>query len=236
MSSPNSNRLPADPSPPRASVAAGTRHNRALWGCSVCGLLAVVISGISPYDRLTWWLEIAPILIVLPLLWATQRRFRLTPMLYGLIATHALVLALGGAYTYARVPLGEWLADLLGTERNPYDKVGHFFQGLVPALVAREMFVRGQLIRGSKMLIWAILSSVLAISAIYELLEWWAAVALGQGADAFLGTQGDPWDTQSDMFLALLGGLTAITCFAPWQDRQFRLMRAGREACSQSES
>jgi putative membrane protein len=162
------------------------------------GLL--VLSGIRPYDRMTWILEIFPVLVALPLLLATHRRLPLTTLLYGLIFVHALVLMMGGAYTYARVPLGFWLQDLLQFDRNPYDKIGHFFQGLVPALVAREILIRGGYVRGRHMLAFLVVCVVLAISATYELVEWAAALALGQGADEFLGTQGDQWDTQSDMF------------------------------------
>lgn len=187
---------------------------------TVCAVTAVCLSGWAPYDRLTWFLEVAPILIVFPILWGTRRRFPLTPLLYRLIALHAIVLAVGGCYTYARVPLGDWIAELFALHRNPYDKVGHFFQGLVPALAAREILCRGGFMRGGAMRIWTILSMVLAISALYELVEWAAALGLGQGADEFLGTQGDPWDTQSDMFFALLGGISALVFFSRQQDRQ----------------
>jgi len=182
------------------------------------GLL--VLSGIRPYDRMTWILEIFPVLVALPLLLATHRRLPLTTLLYGLIFVHALVLMMGGAYTYARVPLGFWLQDLLQFDRNPYDKIGHFFQGLVPALVAREILIRGGYVRGRHMLAFLVVCVVLAISATYELVEWAAALALGQGADEFLGTQGDQWDTQSDMFFALLGSCSALLFLSRWHDRQ----------------
>ena len=184
-------------------------------------LMAVlVVSGIHPYDRTTWVLEIFPVVLALPVLWATYRRFPLTTLLYVCIFLHALVLMAGGAYTYARVPLGFHLADLLNLSRNPYDKIGHFFQGFVPALVAREILIRGQYVRTRKMLAFIVVCIVLAISAMYELFEWASALALGQGADDFLGTQGDPWDTQSDMFFALIGAVTALLFFARLQDRQ----------------
>jgi putative membrane protein len=138
---------------------------------------------------------------------------------------HALVLMLGGAYTYARVPLGFTLQDLLHLGRNPYDKIGHFFQGFVPALVAREILLRGGHVQGRRMLAFLSVCVVLAISATYELIEWGAALALGQGADEFLGTQGDPWDTQSDMFFALIGAITALTLFGRLHDRQLGLRR-----------
>ena len=187
-------------------------------------------SGIQPYDRTTWVLEVFPVVIALPILWATYRRFPLTTLLYGCIFLHALVLMLGGAYTYARVPLGFDLAELLGLSRNPYDKIGHFFQGFVPALVAREILIRGQYVRGKRMLAFVVVCVVLAISATYELIEWGAALALGQGADEFLGTQGDPWDTQSDMFFALLGAVTALLLFSRVHDRQIQRIRCDDEA------
>jgi putative membrane protein len=183
-------------------------------------MAALVLSGIHPYDRTTWVLEIFPVVIAVPVLWATYRRFPLTTLLYVCIFFHALVLMAGGAYTYARVPLGFHLADFLHLSRNPYDKIGHFFQGFVPALVAREILIRGQYVRTRKMLAFLVVCIVLSISASYELFEWAAALALGQGASEFLGTQGDPWDTQSDMFFALIGVVTALLFFARLQDRQ----------------
>ncbi|HAT4519438.1 DUF2238 domain-containing protein [Serratia marcescens] len=188
-------------------------------------LAALIHSGISPYDRTTWLLEVAPVLIVLPLLWLTHRRYPLTPLLYTLIFFHALILIFGGMYSYARVPLGFEVQQWLDLDRNPYDKLGHFFQGLVPALAAREILLRGGYVQGRKMLGFVVCCIALAISALYELIEWWAALALGQGADEFLGTQGDPWDTQSDMFCALLGALYGLLLFAGWQDRQIRRLR-----------
>lgn len=183
-------------------------------------LLALAASGIDPYDRATWFLEVAPVLIALPVLWATWRRFPLTTVLYAGIFLHALVLMLGGAYTYARVPLGFEFAQWLGLERNPYDRLGHFFQGCVPALAAREILLRGGYVTGRRMLAFLVVCVVLAISASYELIEWGTALAFGQGAVEFLGTQGDPWDTQSDMFMALLGAVAAQLALARLQDRQ----------------
>ncbi|WP_240430025.1 DUF2238 domain-containing protein [Serratia marcescens] len=183
-------------------------------------LAALIHSGISPYDRTTWLMEVAPVLIVLPLLWLTHRRYPLTPLLYTLIFFHALILIFGGMYSYARVPLGFEVQQWLGLDRNPYDKLGHFFQGLVPALAAREILLRGGYVQGRKMLGFVVCCIALAISALYELIEWWAALALGQGADEFLGTQGDPWDTQSDMFCALLGAMCGLLLFGRWQKRQ----------------
>ena len=183
-------------------------------------LAALVVSGVKPYDRATWWLEVAPVLIALPILVATHQRYPLTGLLYFLIAVHALVLIYGGAYTYARVPLGFWLQDVLGFERNPYDRIGHFMQGFVPAMIAREILVRGGFVNGRRMLAFVCVCIALAVSAFYELIEWWAALAFGQGAHEFLGTQGDPWDTQADMFLALIGAATALIVLSGIHDRQ----------------
>lgn len=192
-----------------------------------CGLIVagLALSGWQPYDRATWLMEVAPVLIALPVLVLSHGRFPLTSLLYVCIFLHALVLMLGGAYTYARVPLGFTLQDLLHLGRNPYDKVGHFFQGFVPALAAREILLRGGHVRGGKMLAFLSVCVVLAISATYELIEWGAALALGQGADEFLGTQGDPWDTQSDMFFALIGAVTALSLFSRLHDRQLEGMQ-----------
>jgi putative membrane protein len=193
-----------------------------------CGLIValLVVSGIRPYDRLTWAMEVAPVVVVLPLLWATRSRFALTPVLYACIFVHAAVLILGGAYSYARVPLGFHIADLLDLQRNPYDKIGHFLQGFVPALAAREILIRGRHVRGRGMLSFIVVCIVLAVSATYELVEWGAALALGEGADEFLGTQGDPWDTQSDMFFALIGALSALLALSRVQDRQIARLQA----------
>lgn len=195
---------------------------------TVVAAVAVIGSGLSPYDRTTWALEVAPIMVVFPLLWVTRTRCPLTPLLYWLIAIHAVVLAVGGAYTYARVPLGFWVADFFGWQRNPYDKLGHFFQGFVPALAAREILLRGAFVRGRRMLVFIVVCIVLAVSAAYELIEWAAALALGQGADEFLGTQGYQWDTQSDMFLALIGAVAALALLARRQDRQIAEIDATR--------
>lgn len=181
--------------------------------------VALVLSGLAPFDRATWWMEVAPVMIAAPLLVATHRRFPLTPLLQVLIAAHALVLIVGGAWTYARVPFGFWLQDVLAFDRNPYDRIGHFMQGLVPAMVAREVLLRLRVVRGRGWLFYIVTSICLAISALYELIEWGAAVALGQGADAFLGTQGDPWDTQSDMAMALVGAIAGQVLLGRWQDR-----------------
>lgn len=186
-------------------------------------LIALVASGIAPYDRATWLLEVAPILIAAPILVMTYRRFPLTTLLYVLIAIHALILIAGGAYTYARVPLGFWLQDILDLSRNPYDKIGHFAQGFVPALVAREILLRMRYLTSMRMTAFLSVCVALAVSAVYELIEWWTALALGQGATDFLGTQGDPWDTQSDMFFALIGALTALLVLSGLHDKQMKL-------------
>jgi putative membrane protein len=183
-------------------------------------LVALVISGIAPHDRTTWYMEVAPVLIAAPIMAATYRRFPLSDLLYVLIAVHAVVLIVGGAYTYARVPLGFWAQDLFHLSRNPYDKLGHFMQGFVPALVAREILLRTGAVSGRRMAAFLSVCVALAISAFYELVEWWAALALGQGADDFLGTQGDPWDTQSDMFMALIGATIAVMLLARLHDRR----------------
>ncbi len=201
-------------------MASGTPSRTTLALATALLLIALLVSGWQPYARGTWWMEVAPVLVVVPLLWATQRRFPLTTLLYAGIFLHALVLMLGGAYTYARVPLGFWMAELVGATRNPYDKLGHLMQGLVPALAAREVLLRLHVVQGRRWLGFIVVCIVLAISACYEFAEWGTALALGQGADAFLGTQGDPFDTQSDMFCALVGAIVALLSCSRLQDRQ----------------
>jgi len=187
-------------------------------------LAALAVSSIAPRDRVTWLMEVAPVLVAAPVLLATGRRFPLTTLLYILIWLHALVLIIGGTYSYAHVPLGFWLQDLFALSRNPYDKIGHFMQGFVPALLAREILLRGGYVPRVRMAGFLSGCVALAISAFYELIEWWAALVLGQGADEFLGTQGDPWDTQSDMFMAMSGAMTALAVFARLQDRQISVL------------
>ena len=177
-------------------------------------------SGLAPFDRVTWMLEVFPVVIAVALMAATYRRYPLTTLLYVLVFVHSLVLIVGGIYTYARVPLGFQIADLLHSSRNPYDKIGHFFQGFVPALVAREILIRGACINGRRLLAFVVACIVLAISAAYELIEWAAAVILGQGADEFLGTQGYAWDTQTDMLMALIGACVALLALSRLHDRQ----------------
>ena len=196
--------------------------NRPLAAVSLVIIAGLVLSGIRPYDRTTWLLEVFPVVVALPLLWATRERFPLTTLLYTLIALHAIVLMVGGAYSYARVPLGFSMQEAFGLSRNPYDKIGHFMQGFVPAILSREILVRGGYVQGRRMLAFICICIPLAFSAFYELVEWWAALSLGQGADEFLGTQGDPWDTQSDMFMALLGALAATLLLRAPHDASIR--------------
>ncbi|MEP6943678.1 MAG: DUF2238 domain-containing protein [Betaproteobacteria bacterium] len=192
---------------------------------SVVLVALLAFSGWRPYDRLTWLMEVMPVLIVLPLLWTTYGRFPLTTLLYALIFVHAIVLMAGGSYTYARVPLGDAIQQWLHLSRNPYDKIGHFLQGFVPAIGAREILIRGEYIRGRRMLAFVVVCVCLAVSAAYELVEWAAALAMGQGADDFLGTQGDPWDTQSDMFSALIGAVTAVLTLSGVHDRRIAALQ-----------
>lgn len=180
------------------------------------------IAGIAPYDRFTFVLEVAPIAILLPWFALTRRSFPLTPLLMGLAVFHALVLELGGHYTYARVPLGDWARDAFGLARNHYDRLGHFTQGFVPAILAREVLLRRTPLVPGRWVSFLVVCVCLAFSAFYELVEWFTAVLTGEAAEAFLGTQGDPWDTQWDMFLALLGAICAQALLARVHDRQLR--------------
>jgi len=183
-------------------------------------LTALIVSAINPHDRLTWLLEVFPFFIAVAVMFATWRRFPLTPLLYRLILVHAVILFVGGHYTYAEVPFGHWLQELLDLSRNPYDRIGHFAQGFVPAILAREILLRRTpLVRGG-WLFFLVAASCLSVSACYEFIEWWSALILGGGADAFLGSQGDPWDTQWDMFTALLGAVAAQLSLARCHDSQ----------------
>ena len=184
--------------------------DRPLILLSAIWIAALAASGWQPFDRATWWMEVAPVMIALPLLWATRQRFALTTLALALIGFHGLVLMLGGAYSYARVPLGFAVQDWLGLARNPYDRFGHVVQGFVPAIVIRELLVRLGGLRPGKLLALLVLACCLSVSAVYELIEFGAAMMLGQGADEFLGTQGDPWDTQWDMLMCLIGAATAL--------------------------
>ena len=179
--------------------------------------VALVWSGVNPKDQLTWLLEVFPALIGGLLMAFTYRSFRLTPLLYGFILAHSIVLMIGGHYTYAEVPLFD---HLWGATRNNYDKVGHFFQGFVPALLAREILIRKRVVNGNGWRNLFVVSICLAVSAFYELIEWWVALAAGQGADAFLGTQGYIWDTQSDMAFALVGAVCSLLSLSRLHDRQ----------------
>lgn len=186
----------------------------------VLAVVALVVSGIGPKDRLTWLLEVAPVLIGAPILVASAKRFPLTPILYILLFFHALVLMLGGHYTYAEVPLGEWAKDAFGFARNHYDRLGHVTQGFVPAILAREILLRKSPLQPGGWLRLSVTSICLAFSALYELIEWATALLSGEAATAFLGTQGDIWDTQWDMYLALCGALLAQALLSRLHDRQ----------------
>ena len=191
-----------------------------LWFAAIILILLLILSGLDPFDRATWLMEVLPVLIVLPILLVTYQKFPLTNLLYTLIFFHAIVLMVGGAYTYARVPFGFEMAQWFGLDRNPYDKIGHFMQGFVPAIAAREILIRNRILAKGKMLSFIVICIVLAISATYELIEWAVALVLGQGAEEFLGTQGYEWDTQSDMFFALIGAIAASVLLSKWHNRQ----------------
>ncbi|HTO74620.1 MAG TPA: DUF2238 domain-containing protein [Thermoanaerobaculia bacterium] len=184
------------------------------------GFVLLVWSGLRPHDRFTWLLEVAPILIAAPILVATYRRFPLTPLAYRLILIHAVILMVGGHYTYARVPLGEWMKHVFGFTRNHYDRIGHLAQGFVPAILVREVLRRKTPLRPGGWLFFLTTSVCLAISACYEFVEWGTAVASGSAATDFLGTQGDPWDTQWDMFCALIGAIVSQLLLTRMHERQ----------------
>jgi putative membrane protein len=186
---------------------------------------ALAVSAVHPRDTFTWFLEVAPVLIGAAILVATRRRFPLTALAYRLLFVHALILILGGHYTYAEVPLGFWVQEAFGLARNHYDRLGHFAQGFVPAIVAREVLLRRSPLRPGRWLFFLVCCVCLAVSACYEFIEWWTAVLTGEGATAFLGTQGDPWDTQWDMFLALVGAVTAQLTLARLHDRHLDRLR-----------
>ena len=183
-------------------------------------VVLLVWSGIHPHDRFTWWLEVAPIFLGVPALILLYPRLRLTPLVYTLIWIHCGILMLGGHYTYAKVPLGFWMEQWLGFTRNNYDRIGHFAQGFVPAMLAREIFIRRSPLAGSRWLPFMVICFCLAFSAFYELVEFWTALAEGGAATDFLGTQGDPWDTQWDMMLALIGAIVSLLLLSRVQDRQ----------------
>ena len=194
-----------------------------LW---VSVFLSVLIwSAIGPADRMTWWMEVIPALAGFVILVATRNRFPMTGLVYTLILIHAIILMVGGHYTYAEVPIGDWLRELSGGERNNYDKLGHLAQGFIPVMIAREIMIRNSVVAVKGWLSFLLVCIVLAISAFYELIEWWAALLSSEAAEAFLGTQGYVWDTQSDMLWALSGAILALLTLSKIQDRQIALLK-----------
>ena len=209
--------------------AVHARSETSWWFFVVVAVLGLVWSGIQPHDQATWALEVFPVVIAIPLLYFTRKSLPLTPLLYLLIAVHAAILMLGGHYTYALVPAGDWVREWLDLARNPYDRLGHFAQGFVPAMIAREILLRKTpLLRGG-WLFFIVTSICMAVSVCYEFLEWWTAVIIGGKADDFLGTQGDVWDTQWDMFLATCGAIIAQILLAHIHDRQLATKTAGAD-------
>ncbi len=196
---------------------------------ALLGLAAMLLalSAYHPYEIGTWWMEVGPIFVAVPILVATYRRFPLTPLAYTLIFVHACVLMLGGHYTYARVPLGFWMQDLFHFSRNHYDRIGHLAQGFIPALIAREILLRRTPLRPGGWLFFIVCCVCLAISVCYEFIEWWAALVGGAGATEFLGTQGDVWDTQWDMLMALIGSILGQITLSRLHDRQLSGLRGG---------
>ena len=191
----------------------------------VASVVLLTLSGLDPHDRLTWLLEVGPVLLGLPLLVVTYSRFRLTPLLYRLLFIHAVILMIGGHYTYSLTPIGFWMQRVFGFARNHYDRIGHLAQGFVPAILTREILLRrSPLVRG-KWLFFLVTCVCMTVAALYELIEWGTALLAGEGATAFLGTQGDPWDTQWDMFLALVGAILAQVTLSRLHDRH--LMQIG---------
>jgi len=189
-------------------------------------MVALVWSGIEPKDFVTWCLEVFPAVIGAAVLWFTRERFPLTPLLYVLILVHSVILMVGGHYTYAEVPLGDWLRDAFDGTRNNYDKLGHLAQGFVPALIARELVIRKSVFNSARWRDFFIISFCLGFSAFYELIEWWVALLSDEAADSFLGTQGYIWDTQSDMGIALLGAILALLLLSKHHDKQLRGLNA----------
>jgi putative membrane protein len=187
-------------------------------------VMILVWSGYVPADRFVWFLEVFPAILAAVILIAIYGRVRLTMLVYGLIWLHALVLMVGGHWTYSDMPLFDWLQDEYGLARNYYDRVGHLFQGIVPAMITREIFIRESVVRGAKWRYFLVCCVALAISAVYEFAEWWIAVASGSAAEAFLATQGDVWDTQWDMLLALIGAMTVQPLLGGVHDRQLLSM------------
>jgi putative membrane protein len=203
--------------PPADALGSVPRSHLLLLG----GVVAIFVwSAIGPHDYFTWMLEVFPGVIGVGVLIAIYRRFRFTTLIYVLVALHAAILFIGGHYTYAQVPLFNWIRDSFHLSRNHFDRVGHFAQGFVPAMIAREVLLRCSPLQRGKWLFAIVVCICMAISAVYELFEWGAGVVSGSSADAFLGTQGDPFDTQKDMFLCLIGALTSLLLLRRWQDRQ----------------
>jgi putative membrane protein len=203
---------------------------RAFWVFVAVAVIGLIASGIAPVDRMTWWLEVLPVVIALAITAWTRERFPLTWLAYTLIAVHAAILMLGGHYTYAQVPLGFWVQDAFDLARNHYDRLGHFAQGFVPAIIAREILLRCTPLRRGAWLTFLVIATCLAISATYEFLEWGTAVAIGADADAFLATQGDPWDTQWDMFLATVGACVSLLLLSRLHDRALAVLPEPGEA------
>ncbi|MDO8988408.1 MAG: DUF2238 domain-containing protein [Sideroxyarcus sp.] len=191
------------------------------------GIILLALTAIHPHDYPTWWMEVAPIFIAVPILVATCKNYALTPLLYRMLFLHAVILMVGGHYTYAEVPLGNWMQDWFGFARNNYDKIGHLAQGFIPAMLFRELLLRSSPLKQGKLLFTLVTACCLAVSASYELIEWAAAEMRGEGADAFLGTQGYAWDTQSDMLMALIGAIVAQVVLGKVQDRQLGPRRLG---------
>jgi len=193
---------------------------KTVWLAIFLGVLGW--SAIDPHDYTTWWLEVTPALIALGIILLTRNSFPLTPLLYWLVLLHAVILMIGGHYTYALVPWFDWLWELIGSQRNNYDKIGHLAQGFIPAIAAREILLRFEVVRGKGWLAFLVVCFCLALSAFYELLEWWVALLSEEAAEAFLGTQGYVWDTQSDMWYALLGAVVALLLLSKLHDRQLQ--------------
>lgn len=207
-----------------AASPAGSASRAECWFLLIVVAAVLGWSAYQPSDRLTWWLEVLPAVIAAPLLIWTRRRFPLTRVLYYLIALHAVILIVGGHYTYAHVPLGFWMQDWFGFDRNHYDRIGHIAQGFVPAILAREILLRTSPLKPGAWLFYIVVSICLAFSAFYEFIEWWAALVTGDAATEFLGTQGDVWDTQWDMFLCMVGAITALVTLSWLHNRQLKLL------------
>ncbi|HVJ05919.1 MAG TPA: DUF2238 domain-containing protein [Candidatus Saccharimonadales bacterium] len=204
----------------------GTAWHYELGLCAVF-VAALVASSVHAYDTFTWFLEVAPALIGVAVLAATRSRFRFTPLVYTLILIHSIILMIGGHYTYARVPAGDWVSEAFHLGRNHYDRLGHFAQGFVPAMIAREVFLRRGIVKRGWVAFIAI-AVCMCISACYELVEYGAAIVSGTGASAFLGGQGDPWDTQNDMLMCLVGSSMAMLTMRGWQDREIAKLEESR--------